>query len=446
MKLSWTRGANLKSLLTLTINMNKQIILSLLIITLLGCSKTSDVRLSHELISIETDALFDEMVDIRRELHQYPELAGDELKTKKFIEKYLVDLGVELLPNVYGHGVIGVIRGAAKGRTIAWRADMDALPNDLPDEVDFKSKIVGVQHGCGHDVHMAIGLGIAKIFSQFKESIKGTVYIIFQPEEETFIGAQEMVEDGIVAEFDFDEIFALHVTALPVGTLMVKPKEMYAYQKRIEIRFNQKLPEASVKELYNQIKSGMTRVIGENQPWQILAAFDINNGLNHPKTIFKDYLIMDEQPMISTEGEEMYIRANLYETDQDKVPSILPQIKQIIEGSTYKESLSDVSYIQENPTVYNDEELTIKASQTLEKVFGSSLVLPSYGQIPYFNDDFCYFQQAIPGVYFLLGGSNDEKGLMAMNHAPNFRVDEECIKIGIRAFTSLIFERLQVNE
>lgn len=123
------------------------------------------------------------------------------------------------------------------------------------------------------------------------------------------------------------------------------------------------------------------------------------------------------------------------------MPNILPKIEQIISNSEFKDKFIGVSYIMENPTVMNDERLTTETTNTLNTIYGDETVTPSYGQIPYFNDDFIYFQQKVPGVYFLLGGSNPEKGIIAMNHTPNFRVDETCIKFGVKSFSTLILER-----
>ncbi|WP_448636541.1 M20/M25/M40 family metallo-hydrolase [Pedobacter panaciterrae] len=121
---------------------------------------------------------------------------------------------------------------------------------------------------------------------------------------------------------------------------------------------------------------------------------------------------------------------------------MIPKIEQLIGEERYKDKLLSISFIQENPTVVNDEKLTKSAIKTLNGIYGYNLVVPDYGQAPYFNDDFAYFQQKVPGVYFFLGGSNIEKGIVAMNHTPNFNVDEESIKIGVRSFSSLIMERL----
>jgi len=123
------------------------------------------------------------------------------------------------------------------------------------------------------------------------------------------------------------------------------------------------------------------------------------------------------------------------------LPNILPEIEQVIRNSDHKDKFISTLYILENPTILNDERLTNKVIKILNNIYGNETVVMDYGQVPYFNDDFCYFQQKNPGVYFLLGGSNLEKGIIAMNHAANFRVDEECIKIGVKSFSLLILER-----
>ena len=160
----------------------------------------------HKVIKSHTDSIFNKLVDIRRDFHENPELAGNEVHTQQKIINYLLDLGLEVETNVYGYGVVGILKGEKKGKNIAWRADMDALPNELADNVDFKSKIKGIQHGCGHDVHMAIALGIAEVLSKNKKSLSGTVYFIFQPEEETFIGAKSMLNSSFLSKIHPDEI------------------------------------------------------------------------------------------------------------------------------------------------------------------------------------------------------------------------------------------------
>ncbi len=422
--------------------LNNHILLIVLLLNIiLGC-KTSEEENIHKIIENDTKEIFTHLVEIRRDFHQNPELAGDESRTSKIIADYLTNLGLEVKTGISGNGVIGILRGKKEGKNIAWRADMDAIPNDFPDEVPFKSKIKGIQHGCGHDIHMAIGLGIAEVLSNNKESINGTVYFIFQPEEETFIGAKKIAESNLYSELKIDEIYALHVTAFPVGQIMVRPNELYAYQKIIQLKFNNELSKEDAEGLCNQFRNETLRRKDETSPWQISKAFDAKLGLTNSNTIFKDYFFVQENFVFDKDNNQLTIKADAYETDKSNLPDILPKIEQIIRKSEHKDKFISMSYIQENPTVLNHKGLTKNAIKTLTDIYSSNSVVMSYGQIPYFNDDFIYFQQKTPGVYFLLGGSNLEQGIVAMNHAPNFRVDEECIKVGVKSFSSLILERV----
>lgn len=422
--------------------MKIQLALILFLIAFIGYPKKEEKVITNDLIKTETDKIYDKLVKIRRDFHANPELAGNETRTQAFIKQYLLDLGMEVETNIYGHAVVGILKGKRGGKKIAWRADMDALPNDFADEVPFKSQTKGVQHGCGHDVHMAIGLGIAEILSKYKQAINGTVYFIFQPEEETFAGAKKMIENGLFDKIKPDEIYGLHVTALPVGQIMVKPNEIFAYQKRIRIKLKNDIAATDAKELAKQIRNSLQRIPKNGKPWELQQIVAPQNGLANPNTIFKDYLIMDEFSS-TTKNNELFLEAYLYETDRSKLQQIVPQVEQLIRAGNYKDKLIAVSFTQENPTVVNDENLTSKAIQTLSNSYGNGLMAADYGQVPYFNDDFAYYQQKVPGVYFLLGGSNFNKGIVAMNHAPNFNVDEECLKIGVRSFSSLIVERLK---
>ena len=318
---------------------------------------------------------------------------------------------------------------------------MDALPNDFQDDVAYKSKIKGIQHGCGHDIHMAVGLGIANVLAKNKDSIKGSIYFIFQPEEESFVGAKKIVTSSFFSKINLDEIYALHITALPVGQIMVKPNELYANQKRIKITFSNELKKEDVETLYSEIRSQILRKKDGVNPWEISYAFDSKIGLNNPNTIFNDYLFLEENFVLESDENKLNLKAYLYETNRANLEKILPKIEEIIGNSIHKDKYISATYIQENPTVFNDEYLTNKTMNILKEIYGDTSVVMNYGQIPYFNDDFYYFQQKIPGVYFLLGGSNFEKGINAMNHAPNFGVDEECIRIAVKSFSSLLLER-----
>lgn len=427
--------------------MKKQLLLFIIFViiqqNLVSGQQTNKQPIIQESIKLYTDKIFEKLVEVRRGFHENPELAGKEKLTQETIKKHLLDLGLQVVTDIYGYGIVGILKGGKKGKRIAWRTEMDALPNNFPDKVDFKSKIKEVQHGCGHDIHMAIALGIAEVLAKNKKSLKGTVYFIFQPEEETFIGAKNMIDNGLLSKINLNEIYGLHVTVLPVGQIMVKSNEVFAYQKKIRIKLKKELSNKRVNELTKNIHSFLFRTSNDSKPWEIQNIGDPKIGLRNPNTIFKDYLIMDENFNTYFKNNEFFLEAYLYETNSSNLKGIIPKIKQIIETGNFKDQLISVSFIQENPTVNNDKKLTDIAVKTLDHIYGKGFIVTDYGQVPFFNDDFAYFQQKVPGVYFLLGGSNIEKEIIAMNHAPNFEVDEECIRIGISSFSNLIFKRLK---
>ena len=423
--------------------MKIQFLFPLLLACSVSAQQNSEATSVHQSIQSETDKVFNKLVEIRRDLHENPELAGHEVRTQKVLEKYLINLGLEVQKDLYGRSLIGILKGGKKGKKIAWRADMDALPGNNADKVSFKSKNKGIWHGCGHDVHMAIGLGIAEVLSKYKKELKGTVYFIFQPEEETFVGAKKMIDNGLFSKISPDEIYGLHVTALPVGQIMTKPEEVFAYQKRVKIELKNTLSDKEVKELSKKISASLSRNENNSKPWEIQYITDPKIGLMNPNTIFKNYRIIDENFLSGSDDKSFSMKAYIYETNADKLKEIIPQIKQVLETNGYKDQLLSVSYIQENPTVFNDKSLTNLATETLEKIYGKMVMVKDYGQVPYFNDDFAFFQQKKQGVYFLLGGSNFKKGIIAMNHTPDFEVDEESIRNGVKSFSSLIYERLK---
>ena len=263
--------------------------------------------LTHESITAQTDKIYDKLVRIRRDFHENPELAGNEKRTKETITRYLLNLGLIVDTTIYSHSVLGILKGTKKGKNIAWRAEMDALPTDFHDPVDFRSKIKGVQHGCGHDVHMAIGLGIAEVLAKHRASLKGTVYFIFQPEEETFVGAKNMVAQALFDKIKPDEIYGLHVTALPTGQIMVRPNEMFAYQKRVRICLKNEISNEEIEILANSVRNSFFRGKANSKPWEMQHISDREVDLANPNTILNDFGFMDKHYDIYQENNEQVL-------------------------------------------------------------------------------------------------------------------------------------------
>lgn len=407
-----------------------------------GCQYNPSQRTAPEAIQLQTDALFEKIVAVRRDLHRHPELAGNESRTAATIVAHLREMGLEVQTGLYGHSVIGILRGGRPGKTVAWRAELDALPGEFRDPAPFKSQHPGVHHGCGHDVHVAIALGIAEVLAKQREFLHGTVVFVFQSDEETFKGAKALIDRGVFSAITPDEIYGLHVTPLPVGEIVVRADEMFAHQRRIGIRLKNEVSKADIAQLTKNVNSELSRSRTGAKPWEIQNIGDPVIGLTSPGTAFQDYLIMDQTFDARVENEELVLEFNLYETNASKLGGIISRVERVMDASGHKSRLLSVSYVQENPTVLNNATLTRSAISTLQRSRGVDVVRPAFGQVPFFNDDFAYFQQKVPGVYFFLGGSNAGKGLNAMNHAPDFQVDEESIRVGVSSFSSLIIARL----
>lgn len=390
-----------------------------------------------------SDTAFSQIVHLRRLLHRHPELGGSESQTQQRIIEELTSLGLRVKTSEKSKAVVAVLQGAHPGKTVAWRADMDALPMDLQESSHYASPRAGISHACGHDVHMAIALGIARLLVGQKDQLHGSVYFIFQPEEETFMGAKGMLQDDAFGLKRVDEIYGLHVTALPAGEIMLRPGEIFAYQKRVSIRLDPRTEQHKLLELAKAISDKLGRNKGLGNPADLSRINDRETGLASPTSRYSDYCIVDEHPVIINKDNEILLSMYLYETEEKNLGGIIPTIEAIVDAIGMHEQLRAMTFVQQNPTVQNNERLAMAAWELLQADDKSSRVKWSHGQIPYFNDDFAYFQQQIPGVYFLLGGSNAQQGIVAMNHSPNFAIDEACLRVGVDTFANLIFKRLQ---
>lgn len=396
-------------------------------------------------ISARTDRAFDGLVALRRDIHAHPELPGHEARTSARVAARLRELGLDVQVGLHGHSVVGILKGGSPGRTVAWRSELDAVAVDSRDTSPFKSQTPGVNHACGHDVHIAIALGMAEVLAAQRERLHGNVVFIFQPEEESFQGAKAMVERGLFDKVRIDEIYGVHVTAMPVGQIVVRPGEIYAHQRRLRIALKDDLPAPALEQLAQRVQGALVRTRPQAKPWELQHMADPKIGMTSPDTAFQDYLIMDTPAVTRPAAGTVHLEANLYVTDAARLDGIPARAAQAVEASGHARQLLSATYVGQTPTVLNDATLTRAALQTISQAFGNGAIQLAYGQAPFFNDDFAYFQQRVPGVYFILGASNAAKGVHAMNHTPDFAVDEESIRTGVRTFSTLIAARVQAQ-
>ncbi|WP_291869581.1 amidohydrolase [Maribacter sp.] len=402
----------------------------------------------HQSVQSRTDAIFDSLVKIRRDFHIHPEVSGKEKRTSEKIASYLLSLGLEVKTGVGGYGIVGILDTGRPGKKIAWRADIDAIATDLPDVVDFPSKNKGVRHICGHDLHATIGIGIANVLASQKEKLEGTIYFIFQPSEENAKGAQMMIADGLFNLIKPDEIYALHMTPYPVGTIATKSANVFVHMTAIEVEYKASSDQDSLVNFTKELLSSAQTYNQSSEFWDLKNVFNPELGVTNPNTIYKDFIALMSDFNIKKTDDKLKVRIMVHASSIEKLNTFLASIKSKIETSKYAKELQSVKFdfMEEMPVFFtpmNNQELTNASMKSISSIYGEQSVIPLYGMGPFsFSDDFAYFQELVPGVYFFLGGANYEKGINAMPHTPTFAIDEECIRTGVNYFSSMIIERL----
>lgn len=400
----------------------------------------------HTKVQERTSLIFDSLVMLRRDFHRFPEISEKEKRTSQKIEDYLLSLGLEVITEVGGYGVIGILNTGRPGKHIAWRADIDAIATDIPDVVDFSSKNEGVRHICGHDVHTTVGIGIADVLVSLKEHLHGTIYFIFQPAEEKFTGARAMIDDGLYNLIKPDEIYGLHISPSPTGIISTKPDNIYAHRIKIEISFGKLNKRDSLISYTKDLVSGLQTYDAKSPFWDERNILSPEIGVENPNSLYRNYVAVRSDYTIEDSNEGLKISTYVDASNMNMLNAFIASIKNEIEQSGFSKNLESVDFsfaLGENKSPMNDVNLTRETIQSIAAIYGQHRVVPIFGVAPgSFGDDFTFFQNHTPGVYFFLGGSNYEKGIISMPHSPNFEVDEKCIGTGVNFFSSMIIDRL----
>ena len=377
-----------------------------------------------------------EIIRIRREIHQKPELAYHEEVTSKLVAEKLEALGIQVKRGVGGTGVLGILKGPRQGKVVALRADMDALPMDEMADVEFKSKIRGVMHACGHDTHVAMLLGAAKLLANHKDDLNGTVKFLFQPAEEHGGrgGAKPMIEDGVMKDPEVDYVFGLHIDGdHNSGVLGFRAGPFAASPDRFEVRIIGKgghgsSPHQTIDPIYVaaqviiSLQGVSGRMIDPMQP------FVISVGAIHSGT--KENIIPDEallQGTIRTLDEATRKRAKA------KVEEVVKGVCKAFGAKAIVEFEKDAY-----PVTVNDEKGTEQAMKIARKIRGGTkvkVIEPMLG-----GEDFSRFLQEAPGTFYFLGTRNPAKGCIYPNHSSRFKVDEDVLKYGAASLALLAAE------
>ncbi len=375
----------------------------------------------------------DEIISTRRDFHMYPELGFEEHRTAKIIAKKLSSYGLNVYKGVGKTGVVGILNPHHSGKTIALRADMDALPIQEVSDKKYCSKNKGIMHACGHDGHMAMLLGAAKILSEQSKKINGTIKFIFQPAEEGFGGAQYMIKDGVLN--DVNEIYGAHLwNYQSCGTIGIKSGPVMAAADLFEIKIHGKgghgaTPHGTVDAIVvssHVIQALQTIVSRNTNPLEssVISIGQINGGYNF--NIIADKIILKGTVRSYTEKNRQMIK--------NRMTEILNGISKTFNAKII------LDYKDGYPPTINNEKCSKNLLKSAKKIVGDNAKEPylSMG-----GEDFSYFANEIPGCFFFIGSSpQNTKLLSTPHHCSHFDIDENSLLIGCSVFVQLIEDLL----
>lgn len=372
----------------------------------------------------KAEGIRDWMVEIRRDLHMYPELSTEEYRTGEKIVDHLENLGIEYQTGIAGTGIVGIIRGKKTGKTVALRADMDALPIQDKKEVAYRSRLAGKMHACGHDAHVAILLGASRILKGMEDDLEGNVKLFFQPAEETVGGARPMVEAGVMEDPKVDAVFGLHVSVeLNVGEIGIKYGQMNAYSDNIRVLVHGKSSHGAYPQdgidailIASQIVTALQSVVSRNVDPRNSAVISFGT----IKGGSQDNIIADRVELTGT------IRS----LDPSTRKLVIKQIEAIVGQIARAMGGRAQCIIGEGYTaIINTDSIVDIVKNNGENILGRDRVIvledKSLGV-----EDFAYFAEAAPAAFYRLGCRNEEKGIVHDAHYCLFDIDEDALVYG----------------
>lgn len=391
------------------------------------------------------------MIEWRRDFHEHPELSYEEVRTARVVAQHLRSLRLEVRTNVARTGVVGVLRGGRPGPVIALRADMDALP--VTEEVDlpFASRVratyngqqVGVMHACGHDTHVAVLMAAASVLAAQRAQLAGTVIFVFQPSEEgrpadgSAGGAERMLAEDVFGDLEPEVIFGLHAWPAPAGTVTIAPGPFMAGSDKLRItvtgsQTHGAQPHRGVDPIVvsSQIVTAL-QTIPARQMDAVRSPVIVTIGSIHGGVRYN--IIPDRVEM---EGTVRYLNPDTREDLYARIRRTATEIAASAGAS------AEVSIEPNAIPVVNPAEPTGRAHAALVRALGESAVLTDQPNMV--AEDFAYFQQRVPGVFFFYGIRPPDVELAdaAPNHSPRFFVHEPAMETALRAMVAVALDRV----
>ncbi|WP_295670877.1 amidohydrolase [uncultured Mucilaginibacter sp.] len=428
--------------------------LCLLLFCTLSIPAFAQTTLLKKEVIRKADSLENQVISWRRDFHEHPELGNNEVRTAEIIAKHLRALGLEVKTGIATTGVVGILRGGKPGPVVALRSEMDALPVTERTPVAFAStakttymgQTVGVMHACGHDSHMAMLMAVAEILASMKSQLHGTVKFIFQPAEEGLApgevgGAEEMVKEGVLENPKVDVIFGQHIISyIPTGTIVYRPGGEMAGVNGFHMVVKGKSSHGAMPwmgtdpivisaQIINNLQTIVSRNINLTENPAVVTVGAIKGG--NRGNIIPDSVEMDGTLRSFTDADKKLL--------WDKVNEIATKTAEM-QGATAKVTMGN-NY----PVTYNDPALTAKMAATLQQTAGAANV--STGPPVTGAEDFSFYQQKVPGLFFFLGGmpkGGDPKTTPA-NHSPDFFIDESGFALGVKALCNLTLDYMDMH-
>lgn len=383
----------------------------------------------------------EKIISWRHDFHKFPEVSNREFKTSEKIARHLESLGIEVTRNVGVNGVVGILEGKSKGKVVALRADMDALPITENNGLPYQSVNDGVMHACGHDGHMSILMATAEVLSK-NNDFEGTVKFIFQGAEEgpppgEEGGARMMIKEGVLKNPDVDAIFGLHIAAqLPMNKVYYKPKGFYASSSRF-----------TIKVIGTQAHGGT--------PWLSVDPIVITAQIiNSIQTIISRESELTKEPAVISFGKveggnrfniipgEVNLVGTIRSLDYGMRDYIKKRIIELSQGIAKSYGGNAIVEIEDGADItFNDPNMMNKMLPSLKKSAGIENVVLSNAKT--LAEDYAYYLNEIPGFLFELGGYNTNEIREApAHHTPDFFIDDRSLLLGVKVMTNLALDFL----
>lgn len=375
--------------------------------------------------SFQLESYREELIALRRDFHQYPELGFEEHRTADVIDAYLKALGLQPR-RLAGTGVVALLEGTRPGPVLMLRADMDALPVTEANTVDYASRNPGVMHACGHDAHMAMLLVAAKVLARHRDRIEGTIKFVFQPNEE-IAGALDMIEAGVLENPTVDAVMGIHVwTPVASGTIGITAGPVMGGLDVFRMIIHGKGGHTGVPEDAIDPVLAAANLIQTVQMIQTREISDLKSTIIMFGRICggtKSNIIPDK---VELEGSIRFLYKGGPDSEEQPTERFIRIAEQVCR--THR-CTCDIDIVHENIPLINDPAMVALARRTAAEVFGDRRAVVDNQTIA--SEDFSEFSERVPGVFMFLGAGNAAKGTTVSHHNPHFDIDEDVLLNGV---------------